>query len=967
MRTFPKNLRMLLFVSLFCMVLGGLLFYCLDSVIHLDTVIADVEEEKGRDLSSHDFYDRYYGQLNRSRPAVPAANALKIGVAGLGLMGVADDFIWTEHQAGIKGLSFLPLAMSSDGSRIVVGEEEGSLHLSTDYGATWTRLTDGPWGQWRGIAASSDGTKFVAVALDRIIYTSADGGVTWTGQPGSDYGGFKDYWTAVTSSADGTHLAAVDMAGYVYTSDDSGVTWTERTGSGTNGWISIASSADGSKLVLLGWRCISTSTNYGETWTLQYASYQDWTSAASSADGANLVAVAGGSWRFPDYAGTDYVYTSSNSGVTWISQAAAGVRPWIAVASSSDGTKLAAVATDNNVYTSADSGVHWTERVASGATRWDSIASSTDGTYLVATAFGATIAVSSDSGATWSLSEFTEPGGYWVSIAASADATKLIAADSDDSRWVGSDFLYTSPDFGDTWVEQNLTGSLPWMGVASSADGTRLAATTYEYYDFVDGGGSIFTSQNSGIHWTERLSSDTAWWISIASSTDGMNLVVADKTGTDGNGGYIYTSADGGATWTPQTDAGLRHWSSVASSSDGTKFVAVEDGADYYGGYILTSVDSGAHWTEQQDAGLATWGSVASSADGTKLVVTTWDSGSYRSVDSGAHWTLLTGQQGSWGDIVSSADGSRLAVISYAGDDGCLAWIYTSSDAGATWFEQSGAGARCWTAITSSADGTRLAATVWGGYIYTAELDSTAPVIDLACAFPDPQSDPIPEFTGTASDDYGTILSVEYQVDSTSGAWLPCTAADGGFNEMVESFSCAVSPALADGTHTIFVRSTDDSQNVTAGDDIPSCVYTVESPSPVVQLTCVSGPVSDTTPTCTGTAVNDYFPIVAVEYQIGSTSGNWSPCTSDDGVFDENQETYSCTIMPPLTNGVHSVYVRAVDGSGKSTPVEDMASCVYTIVILVETGVGVGLPLGLGCALLLVLGNFGRKGYERKS
>jgi hypothetical protein len=49
-------------------------------------------------------------------------------------------------------------------------------------------------------------------------------------------------------------------------------------------------------------------------------------------------------------------------------------------------------------------------------------------------------------------------------------------------------------------------------------------------------------------------------------------------------------------------------------------------------------------------------------------------------------------------------------------------YIYTSTDSGATWTEQTAAGARQWVGFASSSDGAKLAATVssvGGGYIYT--------------------------------------------------------------------------------------------------------------------------------------------------------------------------------------------------------------------------------------------------------
>ena len=114
----------------------------------------------------------------------------------------------------------------------------------------------------------------------------------------------SNVWYSVASSADGTRLVAAAYAGpsqvggtgLVYTSDDSGNTWTPAMPP-SNYWNSVAISADGTNLVAVAlfnqspgppgviWR----STNSGVNW------YQDtltgyFSSAAISADGSRLVA-----------------------------------------------------------------------------------------------------------------------------------------------------------------------------------------------------------------------------------------------------------------------------------------------------------------------------------------------------------------------------------------------------------------------------------------------------------------------------------------------------------------------------------------------------------------------------------------------------------------------------------------------------------------------------------------------------
>jgi len=120
-----------------------------------------------------------------------------------------------------------------------------------------------------------------------------------------------------------------------------------------------------------------------------------------------------------------------------------------------------------------------------------SVASSSDGTKLVALAAGTCntdpgyIYISADSGATWTQTG-TQQG--WMSVASSSDGTKLVAA-ADGPCWQDPGYIYISADSGATWTQ---TGTQQWWSsVASSADGTKLvAAVAYYLYS----AGYIYTS-----------------------------------------------------------------------------------------------------------------------------------------------------------------------------------------------------------------------------------------------------------------------------------------------------------------------------------------------------------------------------------------------------------------------------------------------------------------------------------------
>jgi hypothetical protein len=172
---------------------------------------------------------------------------------------------------------------------------------------------------------------------------------------------------------------------------------------------------------------------------------------------------------------------------------------------------------------------------------------------------------STNFGATWT----PLPVGAWV-IASSADGTKLVSAYFNHNGFpMGC--ICTSTNSGDAWTQTSapLYSWTGWTALASSADGTRLAATI-GYTSFPTGPGPIYISPDGGGTW-QASSSPTSHWTSVACSADGVRLVATMMFGG------IYTSTDSGTTWV-SNDVPVASWSAVASSADGTRLVAVVDG-----------------------------------------------------------------------------------------------------------------------------------------------------------------------------------------------------------------------------------------------------------------------------------------------------------------------------------------------------------------------------------------------------
>ncbi len=295
----------------------------------------------------------------------------------------------------------------------------------------------------------------------------------------------------VSSTGAGGWKIAQNIGQSVVNVNGYGIAWAPQTTPAAFG--SMASSADGSKIIACGGGLLYTSADYGQTWTA-HDTNRGWISVASSPDGTKLIASTYGS----------YLYTSSDSGLTWTNRESQ--RQWYGVASSADGTKLVGAVHPGQIYTSSNSGSNWTARATSQS--WQGVASSADGTKLIATTYPGQLYTSTDSGTNWTAREISRNWGW---PASSADGTKLVVG-----GFPGQ--VYTSTDSGVTWVARESSRS--WTGTACSSDGSRVV--------LVSSGGQIYSSTDSGVTLTPRES--TRNWNCVASSLDGNRLIAALNT-----------------------------------------------------------------------------------------------------------------------------------------------------------------------------------------------------------------------------------------------------------------------------------------------------------------------------------------------------------------------------------------------------------------------------------------------------
>ncbi len=264
------------------------------------------------------------------------------------------------------------------------------------------------------------------------------------------------------------------------------------------------------------------------------------------------------------------------------------------------------------------------------------VTSSADGVHLIVgtTAF---LEISSDSGATWSTPS-SQPSGA-ARVAISTDGRYAAAAIASANRWI-----YTSSDFGGSWTAQTNSFMANYVGIASSADGSRLVA--------IANAGGIYTSANFGTNWILTSAPSNAW-VSVTSSADGSRLAAASSGG-------IYLSADFGATWQFSTAPHPDSWTAITSSFDGARILAFDNSTNAW-----LSTDAGQHWESSFIGGIgggSVYSTAACSTDGLRAAVAFGGGDIYLSTDGGLTWFHSHAPALAWRAIASSTIGNFIAV-----------------------------------------------------------------------------------------------------------------------------------------------------------------------------------------------------------------------------------------------------------------------------------------------------------------
>jgi photosystem II stability/assembly factor-like uncharacterized protein len=541
---------------------------------------------------------------------------------------------WSEltHRLGPDQYYLSSVSSSADGSTIALasyskvdavddGSRSGIIWLSKDSGATW-EVQDAIENQyWTSLEVSNDGMNIAALGDNGYLYTTVNGGQDWVKE--SSLG--QQYWGNMNLSGDGVKLVA-----QIYTEE------------GTTLWRGELDVSSGVPSEPQNLYTVITHDAATLKW---FAPESAGGSAVSSYTVQYRVSGVNAQWTTIDtVTGTSQELTGLVAGQTYDLRVAAeneqgqsefsyvesttvshtNVRAYTSITSSADGQKLAITTDGGYIYTSTDAGVSWQTRESAGVRNWLAIDSSSDGTQLIAAAGQNTdfVFVSTDSGATWAP-QVQLGRGAWKDVAMSDDGAVMLATSSEGS---GLGSVYASRDFGATWTVDFQTYINNPAAIAVSGNGATTASVQNGYYLAVGSNGSALDY---------KLNAGNRYWGAVAASYDGTHLVAASQQLGATPSGYIYTSSDSGETWTNRTAGlGSRYWTSTATSADASYVVATTNTGDIY-----VSPNNGGVWTNRSPAGQYNWTSVAMDEDGTRAVAVSSQGFIYTSDNAGVTWT----------------------------------------------------------------------------------------------------------------------------------------------------------------------------------------------------------------------------------------------------------------------------------------------------------------------------------------
>jgi BNR/Asp-box repeat len=160
-----------------------------------------------------------YGDVSVSEDGQKVVVGSNSGVMYSSNQGATWTSIWSGDARGV--------AISGDGSVIMVQEFYVGIHKSTDSGSSWTTVNSSSIG-WSRIGLSTNGSSAIAISVrsggQGGAFFTRDGGTTWT-EPSFNTTFADSQYAIGAISPDGNTMIASSYYSQPYVSFDGGVTW----------------------------------------------------------------------------------------------------------------------------------------------------------------------------------------------------------------------------------------------------------------------------------------------------------------------------------------------------------------------------------------------------------------------------------------------------------------------------------------------------------------------------------------------------------------------------------------------------------------------------------------------------------------------------------------------------------------------------------------------------------------------
>lgn len=561
------------------------------------------------------------------------------------------------------------LSLSETGKFQIMSNSIGGIYLSSDYGNNW----------------SLAGTSTVVPIFENQIIVGYNDSVIYTG---------------VSISTNGKYLTVVGSTG-ILVSINYGNDWVN-TNDSSSIWLSICMSSNGEIQYASNNQGLYKSLDYGFTWKLITNTNNR---IKCSGSGQYLITSNNNSITTILYSG-DYGSTFNLSD--------SPILIWVDVQCSTSGQYQTAITNNGIVYISDNYGKNWTHNTYF----YDiltSVSISGSGKYQLIS--GVNIYFSKNYGSTWNHIEINDIQIYCTSLSFDGKVA-MLSSDRIYSSIILSTYIKESGMDNFSPLDQSLFGT--FTSIPDSVDiitnliseiGTNnikiVTSKTGKNITIVVNSGHIWTSTNFGTTFIKNETIGVKKWTSVAMSNTGKyQTAIVDI-------GEIWRSDDKAITWNQITSSpsiGTYNMNDIVISNNGKYQSICGDG-----GNIMYSYDSGYNWISNT-INSNNLKSITMSDDGKYQSVCGYNDNSNSNMYSktfGANWKYSNLQNSSiqWISISSSSCGQYITMCSSENN------IIISEDYGVNW-NDSLSGSNLWTSVYVTPDGQRQLATIFGGGVY---------------------------------------------------------------------------------------------------------------------------------------------------------------------------------------------------------------------------------------------------------